>query len=173
MTEYMKNLIWMTLIVSVLMQMLPGDKYNKLFGMAAGWVILIVLLSPVLRWLGVDGIWQQAFAKALVNPPWQTSGNFDLDGRSQRDDVQLLQQLKENMLADQIALYVAQYLGLPQKEDVVVAIGICDSKVNQLQITIDCATKGAVTNEVKEELKNQLSDVFEIPLQKIKIRLEG
>lgn len=157
MTGYIQNLIWITLVVSVLMQLLPGEKYNKLFGMAAGWVILIILFSPILNWLDMETVWQQIFAKAIVDT------NVELNASG------YLQELQADTLENQIKIYTSQWLGFSNEDEVRVSVNLREQEVVQVNISIPDFGAGDGGEERKLQLIAQIADVFVIEEERIRI----
>lgn len=49
MSEWLKNIVGFLLIVSIVMQMLPGKKYEQYVKLFTGFLLILIVLQPVLK----------------------------------------------------------------------------------------------------------------------------
>lgn len=52
--EWMRNLVFYSLLVSVVMNVLPDSEYQKYIRFFLGMLLIIVVITPVLQILGLD-----------------------------------------------------------------------------------------------------------------------
>jgi stage III sporulation protein AF len=51
--QWMKNLSFYLVLLSVLLQMIPGEQYKKYVKFFAGMILIMMLLKPILGLLGM------------------------------------------------------------------------------------------------------------------------
>ena len=59
MSEWMKSLVGLLLLVSVTMQLLPNQKYEQYVRLFTGFLLIILVLKPVLRIRSADAFLEQ------------------------------------------------------------------------------------------------------------------
>ena len=130
MKEYITSILYMTIVASLVNQILPSERYRKLIGTVCGFLLLLVFFHPLLT-----GSVQQELLKRyeVLMDGFQDSFVFDETSREQllsenrRSEVELLlrQVTKEDALKvriwgdikeDEYRISKVQVRGLKEKE---------------------------------------------------------
>lgn len=64
MREYMQMLIWMMLFVIVIEMIFPDSTYRKYIKLILGCILVYTLISPLVKWMGNDGLSYDRYVKA-------------------------------------------------------------------------------------------------------------
>lgn len=62
---WIKPILYFSIFITVMLQLLPTDKYTKYIRFFAGLLMIVLVISPVFRLLGGDGIEETSISKRL------------------------------------------------------------------------------------------------------------
>ncbi|MCI5700426.1 MAG: stage III sporulation protein AF [Lachnospiraceae bacterium] len=69
--EWMRNLVFYSLLVSVVMNVLPDSEYQKYIRFFLGMLLIIVVITPVLQILGLDETLAANYNILSLEESWQ------------------------------------------------------------------------------------------------------
>lgn len=69
--EWMRNLVFYSLLVSVVMNVMPDSEYQKYIRFFLGMLLIIVVITPVLQILGLDETLAANYNILSLEESWQ------------------------------------------------------------------------------------------------------
>lgn len=74
--NWIKPIIYFSIFITVMLQLLPADKYSKYIRFFAGLLMIVMVVGPVFRLFGAEELSLQRFTDDFLS---EQSVNIDLD----------------------------------------------------------------------------------------------
>lgn len=152
MLNYLKGIVYITLISAIVSQLLPGEDYRKYGRILTGFLIILLFLQPFLQWSEIYPKLEQNYEYFLE----EGSKKVDMDSDS------YMEQHKELLVKEAVANAISQK-GYHAKK---VEVNIRGETIRSIRVRLE----GVVEKEEKEQMQAYLGEQYE--LEKSQIELE-
>ncbi len=72
MKQYLVTIVFFTVLVSLIGQMLPGERYYKIYGIISGMLLILVFIYPLLQIFGVYEAMGDFMQKEVLKPSYKS-----------------------------------------------------------------------------------------------------
>lgn len=69
--EWMKNLVFYSLLVSIVMNVMPNSEYQKYIRFFLGMLLIVVAITPILQLLNLDETMDTNYYAQSLEESWQ------------------------------------------------------------------------------------------------------
>ena len=176
---WMKNLAYFFIFMTAILNCLPDNRYRKYVRFFLGVLLIIVLSKPLTEFLKLDQILEDSVSRGLLNVEVEgMEDRISLDGQQEK----YLVHGYEAEIANQISTFLRERGITPV--DTVVELETADMSVRRIQMTVSLNTEEILyrsetekkERELKskmENVKKELSEVYQIKIDHIDVAIQG
>ncbi len=157
--EWMKNLAVFYLFFTAVMNFLPDGKYDRYVRHFLGLVLLLLLITPILRILGMAETMTRNFTEYSMQEELRERA-WDLENSQE----EYLFESYERELEEQIRDRLVELETYPRTVEVTLNRGE-EVEIRQISVTV----RPVCSQEKREEAADELERIYELPAERVRI----
>ncbi len=157
--EWMKNLAVFYLFFTAVMNFLPDGKYNRYVRHFLGLLLIMLLITPILRFFGMTDTMTQKFVENSMQEELQEKA-----WSQENSQEEYLFERYEEELEGQIRQVLVDMEAYPREVAVTLSRG---EEVEIMKISV--IVREACSQQKREEAADELERIYELPTERIQI----
>ena len=149
MQDYLKGIVYITLISAIISQLLPREDYRKYGRILSGFLILLLFLQPFLQWSDIYPQFEQKYEQLLED------GKGKLEGSNEK-----YQEKQKKVIIEEAVANVMLQSGYETKE---VEVSVRGEEIRRISVRL----KGTIKQEEKDVLSQYLGEQYSLKQEQI------
>ena len=158
--QWVQKIIFLAMFLSMILQILPGEKWRKYISFFAGLIFVTALIQPLGNLLGQEDLGLSRMAGVTFETKRQIAW---MDQAYLGEDAQQKYEQSLSLAGKELARQLADSMDLDVR-DAAVHMGVDGKNVEKMQVTL----RGA-TDRQKSEYQRKLAEILNIASEKVEV----